>query len=167
MDAGEYIDLISRFFPRPDWASNFGVDGIGIWAEFECRGVRQRMRWIAPGEFLMGSPKDEHERRNNETQHEVMLTRGYWLAETACKQALWQAVMGDNPSEFKGEQNPVEQVSWEQVQKFIGKLNDLCPGLGLRLPSEAEWEYACRAGTEGPFSVGEDIDPTQVNYDGN
>ncbi|HRD68239.1 MAG TPA: formylglycine-generating enzyme family protein, partial [Candidatus Competibacter sp.] len=86
---------------------------------------------------------------------------------TACTQALWQAVTGQNPSRFKGERRPVEQVSWNEVQEFIARLNGAVPGLGARLPTEAEWEYACRAGTTTPFSFGEDITPDQVNYDGN
>ncbi|MCB1777332.1 MAG: formylglycine-generating enzyme family protein [Candidatus Competibacteraceae bacterium] len=124
------------------------------------------MRWIWPGRFLMGSPENEHGREDDEFQHEVILTRGFWLAETACTQSLWQAVMGKNPSEFKGEQRPVEEVSWDDVQDFIKRLNDAVPGLTARLPTEAEWEYACRAGTITPFSFGEDITPEQVNYDG-
>ncbi len=76
-------------------------------------------------------------------------------------------VTGDNPSRFAGGDRPVENVSWNQVTDFIGQLNGLITGLDLRLPTEAEWEYACRAGTSTPFSFGEDIDPEQVNYDGN
>jgi len=130
------------------------------------RGVRQAFRWLPPGRFLMGSPEDEHNRLDNELQHEVILTRGFWLAETACTQALWQSVTGKNPSHFKGERRPVEQVSWNDVQDFIARLNGAVPGLEVRLPTEAEWEYACRAGTTTPFSFGEDITPEQVNYDG-
>ena len=74
--------------------------------------------------------------------------------------------MGKNPSSFKGEQRPVEQVSWNEVQDFIKRLNDTMPGLTAHLPTEAEWEYACRAGTITPFSFGEDITSEQVNYDG-
>jgi formylglycine-generating enzyme required for sulfatase activity len=130
------------------------------------RGVRQAFRWLPPGRFLMGSPEDEHARENDELQHEVILTRGFWLAETACTQALWQAVMGQDPSHFKGERRPVEQVSWNDAQDFIARLNGAVPGLKARLPTEAEWEYACRAGTTTPFSFGEDITPEQVNYNG-
>jgi sulfatase modifying factor 1 len=125
------------------------------------------MRLILPGEFMMGSPANEPERDDDEQLHEVMLTRGFWLADTACTQALWQAVMGKNPSYFKGAQRPVEEVSWDNCQAFIKKINALKPGLNLRLPSEAEWEYACRAGTRTPFWFGDNINPEQVNYDGN
>ena len=150
----------------PAWADQAGMDRYGVFAAFSIRGVSQRVRWIWPGRFLMGSPEDEHDRLDNELQHEVMLTRGFWLAETACTQALWQAVMGQNPSSFKGERRPVETVSWNDAQDFIERLNSMVPGLEARLPTEAEWEYACRAGTTTPFSFGEDITPEQVNYDG-
>ncbi|MFO1424231.1 MAG: formylglycine-generating enzyme family protein [Candidatus Competibacteraceae bacterium] len=151
----------------PTWADRASMDPSGVIATFRVRNVTQRMRWIWPGRFLMGSPENEHARYDNELQHEVMLTRGFWLAETACTQALWQTVMGQNPSWFKGEQRPVEQVSWNEVQDFITRLNGAVPGLEARLPTEAEWEYACRAGTTTPFSFGEDITTDQVNYNGN
>ena len=70
------------------------------------------------------------------------------MFDTPCTQALWQAVMGRNPSRFKGKNRPVEQVSWEDCQTFLNKLNAQLPGLALCLPMEAQWEYACRAGTE-------------------
>jgi formylglycine-generating enzyme required for sulfatase activity len=149
------------------WASDWGEDAYGLWMAFRYRGVRQQLRWIPPGEFLMGSPETEKERYDDETQHPVILTQGFWLADTACTQALWQAVMGDNPSHFKGDERPVEQVSWDDVQSFIGKLNELAPDVNFRLPTEAEWEYACRAGTPTPFWFGEQITSEQVNYDGN
>jgi sulfatase modifying factor 1 len=116
----------------------------------------------------MGSPPDEPERYEDEVQHEVTLSRGFWLADTACTQAFWQAVTGSNPSGFKDDpRNPVEQVSWDDVQAFIAELERRLPGLPVRLPTEAEWEYACRAGTTTPFSFGENITPELVNYDGN
>lgn len=159
---------------RPNaWASRAGVDNIGRLFEFTVRGrrgpVTQRMRFIPPGQFLMGSPKDENGRDDDERQHPVLLTQGYWLADTACTQELWEAVMGNNPSHFKDDpQNPVENVSWNDItQDFLPRLNNLVPGLNLTLPTEAQWEYACRSGTTTPFSFGEQITPEQVNYDGN
>lgn len=157
-------------FPKPfphAWAGDWGEDSQGLWMSLILRGVRQSFRWIAPGRFMMGSPKDEPERYDDELQHEVILTKGFWLADTTCTQGLWSAVMGGNPSEFKGERRPVENVSWDDCQKFLEKINGLVPDLELRLPMEAEWEYACRAGTETPFSFGENITTDQVNYDGN
>ena len=147
----------------------WGEDAYGLWQAFELHGVRQVMRWIKPGEFMMGSPDNEPEREKDETQHRVILSQGYWLAETACTQALWQAVTGENPSHFKeSPHNPVEQISWDQCQQFIGQLNQQLDGwLKLRLPTEAEWEYACRAGTDTAFSWGNELNTDQANYDGN
>ena len=168
MSAG---DSGEAFFPDPfppSWASDWGEDDYGLWMALTLDDVRQVFRWIAPGRFVMGSPEDEPERYDDETPHEVTLSRGYWLADTACTQAMWQAVMGENPSRFRDDaRNPVENVSWNEVQAFIGELEKRVPGLTARLPSEAEWEYACRAGTTTPFSFGEDLTPERVNYDGN
>jgi formylglycine-generating enzyme required for sulfatase activity len=155
----------------PEWASAWGEDEFGLFAEFEYKGVAQRMRWIAPGRFMMGSPEDEPERSSEELLHEVELTSGFWLADTACAQDLWMAVMGENPSHFQerepGENSrPVENVSWDDCQEFLRRLNAEVPGLELRLSTEAEWEYACRAGTRTPFSFGANITPEQVNYHG-
>ncbi len=155
-------------FPPP-WACEWADDAEwGLSATLSFRGVRQRFRWIQPGTFLMGSPPEEANRFDREAPHEVTLSRGYWLADTACTQALWQVVMGENPSFFQDDPaQPVEQVSWEVVRTFLDRLNALVPGLDAGLPSEAQWEYACRAGTTAPFSFGRNITPEQVNYDGN
>ena len=110
---------IPEGFPY-SWASDWGEDWYGIWCAFIYQGTRQALRWIDPGEFLMGSPGDEPERNADEVQHKVILTEGYWLAETACTQELWEAVMGENPSGFKGDKTlPVEQVSWKDCMEFI------------------------------------------------
>ncbi len=163
----DYQELTIDSIERPAWADAIGRDAYGLYVDFSVGGVQTRMRWIVPGEFVMGSPEHEAERFDNETQHRVILSRGFWLADTACTQALWQAVMGDNPSGFQGEDRPVETVSWDDVQGFIERLNALLSDPGFRLPTEAEWEYACRAGTTTPFGFGEQITSEQVNYDGN
>ena len=153
----------------PGTGTTFGIDDHGLWADVSIRAVVQRFRWIEPGEFRMGSPPQEAGRLEDEgPQHLVWLSAGFWLADSACTQALWQAVMGDNPSHFKGDGAlPVEQVSWDDVQRFLARVQaELPPGVQAVLPTEAQWEYACRASTTTPFSFGEQIDPTQVNYDG-
>lgn len=126
-----------------------------------------KFAWILPGTFLMGSPKEEEGRGGDEIQHKVTLTKGFFMSVHLGTQKQWQTVMGSNPSEFKGDKNlPVEQVSWNDCQEFIKKLQgrDQKP---YRLPSEAEWEYACRAGTTTPYYFGETISTDQANYDGN
>jgi formylglycine-generating enzyme required for sulfatase activity len=157
-------------FPA-SWASGWGEDQYGLWMTFNYKGIRHLFRWCEPGTFLMGSPADEPERepwgKGSETQHRVTLTRGFWIAETPVTQALWEIFMGDNPSRFKGAELPVENVSWDDAQRFINKLNGIKPELQLCLPTEAQWEYACRAGTTTPFSFGDNITTDQVNYDGN
>jgi formylglycine-generating enzyme required for sulfatase activity len=159
--------------PIPAWASAMGADQYGKWLEICIGNVVQRMRWIKPGNFLMGSPKSEAGRRDREgPQHRVTLGQGFWLADTACTQALWQAVMGKNPSHFHagnrgGSEHPVEQVSWHDVQVFLKDAMKKLPGCQFSLPTEAEWEYACRAGSQTAFSFGEPISTDQINFDGN
>jgi RNA polymerase sigma factor (sigma-70 family) len=122
--------------------------------------------WIPPGNFMMGSPKEEKERVINEAQHKVTLSKGFYMGVYPVTQEQWQAVMGNNPSQFKGEKSlPVEQVSWEDCQEFIKKLRDK-DKKPYRLPTESEWEYACRAGTTTPFHFGETISTDQANYNG-
>ncbi len=141
-------------------------DQYGLYADLNFFGITQRFRWIEPGTFLMGSPESEPERSDDEKQHQVTLTQGYWLADTCTTQALWQAVMGENPSRFQGNQNPVDTVSWQDCWQFIQKIKEKHPALKITLPSEAQWEYACRAGTTTPFSFGEQIHSDQVNFRG-
>ena len=116
----------------------------------------------------MGSPPDEPERFNNETQHKVTLTNGYYMQTTEVTQGQWRAVMGNNPSGFKecGDDCPVERVSWYDIQNFMKKLNKQEGVSTYRLPTEAEWEYAARAGTITPFSFGDCLSKDQANYDG-
>ena len=129
--------------------------------------IGMKFAWIPPGNFMMGSPKEEKEREDNETQHKVTLTKGFYMGVYPVTQEQWQEIMGKNPSIFRGEKNlPVETVSWEDCQEFVKKLRekDKKP---YRLPTESEWEYACRAGTKTPFHFGETISTDQANYNGN
>jgi formylglycine-generating enzyme required for sulfatase activity len=121
--------------------------------------------WCVPGTFLMGSPTNEDDRGDDEHQHPVTLSRGFYLGAHPVTQAQWLAVMGSNPSKFKGEDRPVESVSWDECQEFCRKLSAR-DGQRYRLPTEAEWEYACRASTITPFSFGKTISTDVANYDG-
>jgi uncharacterized protein (TIGR02996 family) len=133
---------------------------------FRTNALGMSFTWVWPGTFLMGSPPDEPERGDDEMQHRVTLTRGFWLGVTPVTQEQWQAVMGSNPSRFREEHNlPVERVSWESCQKCCDKLTQVA-GTTCRLPTEAEWEYACRGGTTTPFHFGVTISTDQANYDG-
>ena len=132
----------------PAWARAWGEDRFGPFATLQVEGTRQRFRWLPPGTYVRGSPEHEAGRWDHEgPQHEVTLTQGFWLGDTPVTQALWRAVMGENPSRFVDPERPVERVSWDDVQAFGARLGELHPALAPRLPSEAEWEYACRAGT--------------------
>lgn len=130
----------------PAWAHASGHDTHGRWARVRVEGVEACMRWIPPGAFVMGSPADEPGRLEREgPAHPVALSRGFWMAQTPCTQALWRAVMGDNPSRYPSPERPVENVSWHDAQAFLSALGPRVPGLAL--PTEAQWEYACRAGS--------------------
>ncbi|MCO6453881.1 MAG: formylglycine-generating enzyme family protein [Pirellulaceae bacterium] len=169
----------------PDWATAWGQDGYGIFADLTLPAApqaTQRLRWIPPGRFQMGSPEDEPGRYPNEGPvHQVTISRGFWLFDTPCRQDLWQAVMGQNPSRFADDERPVEQVTWLDCQQFMERLAKMVEGLGMQLdtngerseprpvprdrqrmiltlPSEAQLEYACRAGTRtatyaGPIKI--------------
>jgi formylglycine-generating enzyme len=129
------------------------------------KGVEMTFSWIPPGTFLMGSPPDEEAREDNETQHRVVLTKGYYLGICQVTQAQWQAVMDSNRSFFEGEDRPVELVSWYDCQEFCKRLGTKTDKR-YRLPTEAEWEYSCRAGTTTPFHFGRTISTDQANYNG-
>ena len=90
--------------------------------------VEYAFRWCPAGTFQMGSPTSEPGRRDNETQHKITLTQGFWMLETEVTQAMWESIMGRNPSNFKGGKLPVEQVSWNDCQEYIKKLNDHLAG---------------------------------------
>jgi len=128
-------------------------------------GVPMEMIWCAPGTFEMGSPRHELGRFENEVRHKVTLTKGFWLGKYEVTQRQWESVMRGNPSRFKSPDNPVDTVSWLDCEVFVRRVNSVLGGLA-RFPTEAEWEYACRAGSETPVS-GCGLLPRMAWYDKN
>ncbi len=138
------------------------------WAESSSRkaGTRQTLKvgeaeygfvWIPKGDFDMGY---------SEHQHRVKLTKGFWMLETETTQALYKAIMSENPSSSNGDNLPVENVSWDDAMKFCAELTKRLPkGLKASLPTEAQWEYACRAGTKTAYWYGNSADSSKMNYD--
>ncbi|MBQ3349281.1 MAG: SUMF1/EgtB/PvdO family nonheme iron enzyme [Thermoguttaceae bacterium] len=127
-------------------------------------GVEFAFRWCPAGTFMMGSPTSEDGRCDDETQHRVTLTKGFWMMETQVTQKQWKAVMGSNLSNFKGDDLPVEQVSWNDCQEFCKKCVQL--GFPVQLPTEAQWEYACRAGSTTAYFWGNALNGDKANCDG-
>ncbi|HYM24325.1 MAG TPA: formylglycine-generating enzyme family protein [Vicinamibacterales bacterium] len=136
---------------------------------------------VPAGRFTMGSAASEAQRQDDETLHDVEITHAFYLARTETTQTAWRRIMGTTPSTFAncGPQCPVENVTYFDVEQFLEKLNERGngnradkaarpdgPALHYRLPTEAEWEYACRAGTTGPFSTGESLTSAQANFKG-
>lgn len=120
---------------------------------------------IPAGSFRMGSPANEKDRTDDETLHTVRISKPYWMATTEVTQGQYQRIMGTNPSHFQGDDKPVETVSWHDAVSFCENLTErerraghLPSGYEYRLPTEAEWEYACRAGSETRFYFGDDED---------
>ena len=152
-------ELLPKMFPKErftqfktakkefDYAMELLARVAGTRRVWTVNGVEFAFRWCPAGTFMMGSSEDEKGRDDDEKQHQVTLTKGFWMMETEVTQKQWKAVMGTNPSWFKGDDLPVEQVSWNDCQKFCKKCTQL--GLPVQLPTEAQWEYACRAGTTG------------------
>jgi formylglycine-generating enzyme required for sulfatase activity len=128
-------------------------------------GVTLEMAAIPGGTFMMGSPENEAGRRDYESPQHQVTVPSFFMGKYPVTQAQYQAIMGTNPSGFKGSNRPVERVSWTNAVTFCKKLSQKI-GKTYRLPSEAEWEYACRAGTTTPFHFGETITTDLANYDG-
>jgi len=128
--------------------------------------VSMAMVWLKPDSFMMGSPEYEKGRDFDETLHKVTLTKGFWMGQTEVSWEQWLAVMGPHEKAPAKIDRPVTYVSWHDAQNFLKKLNENSKGILFRLPTEAEWEYACRAGSSDAFSFGADITLAQVNYSG-
>jgi sulfatase modifying factor 1 len=146
------------------------VQRLGLPLEVKTAKTGIVFRLIPAGGFMMGSPYSERGRDSDETQHEAVLTEPFYCGKYEVTQGQWEAVMGNNPSDFRngGRDTPVEQVSWEDCQAFLKKLCEI-EGVAegtYRLLTEAEWEYACRVGTQTVFCYGNDIDASMANFDG-
>lgn len=114
-------------------------------------GVEFAFRWCPAGTFMMGPSSEENGQAWEKPQHEVTLTKGFWMMETEVTQKQWKVIMGYNPSYFNGDNLPVDRISWNDSQEF-------CIKIGLRLPTEAQWEYACRAGSTTAYFWGNEDD---------
>ncbi|BAY26069.1 serine/threonine protein kinase [Calothrix sp. NIES-2100] len=150
------VDATGKQISRNRRSANFFEEDLG-------NGVILEMVSIPGGTFMMGSPPGEGENREK-PQHKVSVP-GFFMGKYQVTQEQYQAIMGSNPSKFKGDKGPVEQVSWNDAVEFCQKLSQKT-GRTYRLPSESEWEYACRAGTTTPFYFGETITTDLANYDG-
>ena len=142
-----------------------GLDFVARQSPYTARlssSVEMELIWVNPGSFPMGSPSDERNRQSDEgPQHRVTLTRGFYLGKYEVTQAQWQAMMGTAPwsgddNVMEGPNYPASNVTWYGAQSFVAEMNDNASDSLYRLPTEAEWEYACRAGTTTSWSFGED-----------
>ena len=141
----------------PAWATLTGKDLYGTWATLSIGSTPIRLRHCAAGSFTMGSPAGEPGRQANESPHPVTLSRGFWMLDTECPQALYADVIGANPSTNQGPDLPVEGVSWQEAVDFCKALAKRDTPIPARLPTEAEWEYACRAANPDAFALKSDI----------
>jgi formylglycine-generating enzyme required for sulfatase activity len=186
--------VYNQFFGQAYLGTRPGVPPVQTVSGRREQSVPENMVYVEGGSFMMGSPDDEPNRMSDETQHQVTVS-GFYMGKYEVTQKEWREVMGSHPSEFKGDDLPVENVSWYDVLEYcnaLSKKDGFIPAYlidreridsentgsfnwlvswdknanGYRLPTEAEWEYACRAGTVTPFSTGNDITTDQANYDG-
>ena len=155
---------------QEEWANHLGrkvEEGDEI-----APGTKMNFVLVPPGKFLMGSPGSESNRSKDEVQHEVEITKPFYLGTYHVTQGQYEAVTGKTPSQFKGADLPVEKVSWEDVDAFVRKLTEKATdGLMYRLPSEAEWEYSSRGGRpfSQPFGIGDGtfLSSHDANFNGN
>jgi formylglycine-generating enzyme required for sulfatase activity len=149
-NCGHNIELINT---RPPKAT---LNTISTHYNINIQDISFIMRYIPAGSFIMGSPANELGREDDEVQHKVTISKAFYMGETEVTQELWQAVIGNNPAKHKGSKRPVERVSWCDCHDFIQKLNSMTRKR-FRLPTEAEWEYACRAGTQTALYTGKNL----------
>ncbi|MEA5568448.1 formylglycine-generating enzyme family protein [Anabaena sp. UHCC 0399] len=153
------VDARGNIINRSNEQARYFAEDLG-------NGVSLEMVQIPEGIFTMGSPAGEAQRDSDESPQRQVRIPGFFMGKYAVTQEQYQAIMGINPARFKGDKRPVETVSWNDAVEFCEKLSQKT-GKTYRLPSEAEWEYACRAGTITPFYFGETITTDLVNYNGN
>jgi formylglycine-generating enzyme required for sulfatase activity len=145
-----------------------------VWSEQPktiTNSIGMELTLIPSGSFIMGSPRGEAERDDKEERHDVSITKPFYLGEHEVTQAQYSEVMGDNKSTFKEKDNPVENVEWIKAKLFCERLSaraaEKKAGRTYRLPTEAEWEYACRAGATTAFHFGDSLSSAQANFNGN
>jgi formylglycine-generating enzyme required for sulfatase activity len=147
------------FLPALFLAAFFSSAALTLAAQTHSNSIEMEFVLIPAGSFTMGADKNFEAASNDETpQHLVSISKPFYLGKYEVTQAQWAAVMENNPSTFKGRSNPVEEVSWDDIQTFIKRLNQKEGHKRYRLPTEAEWEYAARAGTTSAYSFGDDED---------
>jgi formylglycine-generating enzyme required for sulfatase activity len=160
------IDLVDRLLDEADAART-----IELRSSF-TNSLGMKMIWCPPGEFLMGSPEDQEGRREIENQVQVRISKGFWMSNTPVTLEQWHALMRNNHPSYVNSSHhlPVGLVSWNDARDFCAKLNRTEPGTAgyhYALPTEAQWEYACRAGTKSVFSFGDTLTSMQANFNGN
>jgi hypothetical protein len=141
----------------PSWARATGSDRHGRWADLVIGTATIHFRLLPASAVTIGSPEHEPGRNYDETQHRATIANAYWVSDTECTQLLWRTIMSNNPSSTQDDDLPVDQVSYQHVQSFISRLRASRPDAPVRLPSEVEWEAACRAGTLGPYTGGMEL----------
>jgi formylglycine-generating enzyme required for sulfatase activity len=157
MKESAWESLVAKYPEAADGLEIGDTDGL-LFKVVPCsivNSIGMKFVLIPTGSFMMGSPSDEQGRGSDKQQHKVTLTKAFYMGATEVTQGQWRAVMGNNPSNFKGDNRPVEEISWSSAKTFIRKLNQKEGTNKYRLPTEAEWEYACRAGSKSRFCFGD------------
>lgn len=179
IQAKDFLPVTREFTPRPNetlaWQATLEpIPGPKTGQPWTLPYLDEVFVWIAPGKFTMGSPPTEIENRPNEgPPTRVTLTKGFWMMRYEVRQSLWGQLMPENPSQHEGPALPVQEVTWIEAMEFCKRLTDLeakagrlPQGYAYRLPTEAEWEYAARAGTKTPFPWGNEASGTNGNFRG-
>lgn len=157
------------------------MDCYGAWADLHIAQVTQRFRWMKAGGYVMGSSMSEANRASDEGPYPAAIPKGFWIADTECTEELWKAVTGNDPGDTRPNwqlepdgiykeadpKKPMACISLFDCQAFFDDLNHKVPKANFRLPTEIEWEYACRAGTRTAFSFGKKLVSSQANFDTN